>query len=376
MSLNFKNNVHDLTLGVEMELQILDRDTLNLSPRAEEILTLVNSKRLVKEMFRSTLEIVTGICDDVHQAGDDLKEVLMEVREAGLKAGVRFSGTGTSPTGNYTERILSKTDRYHKLLERNQWLIKRMAVYGLHVHLGMKNGDECMRYNNFFLHFMPQLIALSASSPYWNSQDTGLASSRPTVYEAHPTSGVPYTVHNWQEFEDLYDQLIMTQSIESMKDIWWDLRPSPAYGTLEIRVCDGPASLLELQSIVAFIHLLAYWFKDHKPEFYKHNKMIPEQWIMRENKWRAIRFGMDAEIISHETLRLKKLSKSILYWVDRLKPYSDKLGYQDFMQCIVKIVRNGNSSTRQRNVMKYFNDIHRVVESNVLEFESGEPRWN
>ncbi len=104
--------------------------------------------------------------------------------------------------------------------------------------------------------------------------------------------------------------------------------------------------------------------------------MIPEHWIMRENKWRAIRFGLDAEIISHETLRLKKLSKSILFWVDRLKPYSDKLGYQAYMQCIVEIVRNGNSSTRQRNVMKYFNDIHRVVESNVLEFESGEPRWN
>jgi carboxylate-amine ligase len=261
-------------------------------------------------------------------------------------------------------------------MEKNQWLIKRMAVYGLHVHIGMKNGDECMRYNNFFLHFVPHLIALSASSPYWNGYDTGLAASRPTVYESHPTSGIPYTAHNWADFNSLYDKLINTGSIESMKDIWWDLRPSPVYGTLELRICDGPATMEELQSIVAFIHLLAHWFNDNRHHFYKHNKIFPEHWIMRENKWRAIRHGLDAEIISHESLQLKKLSDNIRFWVNRLQPYSDQLGYQSYMECILNIMDKGNSSTRQRKVMKYFNDIKRVVENNVLEFEAGRPRWN
>ena len=376
MTLDFKNNHNSLTLGVEMEIQLLDKETLNLTPRAEDILALVKKPGLVKEMFRSTLELVTGVCNDAHEAGRDLNEILLEVRLAGEKTGMRFSGTGTNPTGNYNERILSKSERYHHLLERNQWLIRRMAVYGLHVHIGMKDGDDCIRFSNFFLHFMPHLIALSASSPYWNCQDTGLAASRPTVYEAHPTSGIPYTVHNWQEFNSLYEKLLSTQSIESMKDIWWDIRPSPGYGTIELRICDGPATMLELQSLVAFIHMLALWFNDNRHHFYKHNKIIPEQWIMRENKWRAIRHGLEAEIISHESMQLKKLSDNIRFWIDRLEPYSNQLGYQPFMECIKKILDHGNSATRQRKVMKYFNDINRVVESNVLEFETGVPRWN
>src|SRR5687768_10629779 len=376
MTLDFKNNLNSLTLGVEMEIQLLDKETLNLTPRAEDILALVKNTRLVKEMFRSTLELVTGICSDAHEAGRDLNEILLEVRMAGEKTGIRFSGTGTNPTGNYNERILSKSERYEQLLERNQWLIKRMAVYGLHVHIGMKDGDDCIRFNNFFLHFIPHLIALSASSPYWNCQDTGLASSRPTVYEAHPTSGIPYTVHNWHEFNELYQKLLATNSIESMKDIWWDIRPSPGYGTLELRICDGPATMLELQSLVAFIHLLALWFNDNRHHFYKHNKIIPEQWIMRENKWRAIRHGLGAEIISHESMQVKKLADNIHFWVNRLEPYANQMGYQPFMECIKNILDKGNSAARQRKVMKYFNDIKRVVESNVLEFESGVPRWN
>ena len=376
MSLDFKNNSRTLTLGVEMEIQLLDQVKLELTPRAEDIMILVKNKRLVKEMFRSTLEIVTGVCNDVHEVGRDLNEVMEEVRKAGLKTGIRFSGTGTNPLANYNDRILSASDRYHQLLEKNQWLIKRMAVYGLHVHLGMKDGDECMRFNNFFLHFVPHLIALSASSPYWNCVDTGLAASRPTVYESHPTSGIPYTAHNWSDFNILYDKLITTKSIEGMKDIWWDLRPSPVYGTLELRICDGPATMMELQSIVAFIHLLAHWFNDNRHHFYKHNKIFPEQWIMRENKWRAIRHGIEAEIISHESMQVKKVSDNIRFWVNRLKPYSDQLGYQNYMECIINILDKGNSSTRQRKVMKHYNDIKRVVETNVMEFEAGKPLWN
>ena len=376
MTLDFKKNIDILTLGVEMEIQLLDQTTFDLTPRAEDILTLVNSTRLIKEMFRSTLELISGVCHDAHQIGHDLNETLAQVRAAGLKTGICFSGTGTHPMANYNERILSKSSRYHQLLDRNQWLIRRMAVYGLHVHLGMKDGDDCIRYNNFFLHFIPHLIALSASSPFWVCKDTGLAASRPTVYEAHPTSGIPYTVHNWEEFNSLFSKLISTKSVESMKDIWWDIRPSPFFGTLEIRICDGPATMLELLSIVAFIHMLGHWFHDNRHQFYKYNKIIPDHWIMRENKWRAIRHGLNADIISHESLRNKSLSDNIHFWLDRLQPYSDKLGYHKYMTCLRDVLEKGNSSSRQRNVMKYYNDIQQVVKSNVNEFDAGEPIWS
>jgi len=376
MGLDFKSNTDTLTLGVEMEIQLLDKQTLALTPRSEEILTLVKNGRLIKEMFRSTLELITEVCNDVHEVGKDLKEIIAQVSQAGQKTGILFSGTGTHPLADYNERILSESSRYHQLLDRNQWLIRRMAVYGLHVHIGMKDGDDCIRFNNFFLHFIPHLIALSASSPYWKCYDTGLAASRPTVYEAHPTSGIPYTVHNWEEFNSLYDKLISTESIESVKDIWWDIRPSPTYGTIELRICDGPATILELQSLTAFIHLLAHWFNDNRHHFYKHNKIIPDHWIMRENKWRAIRYGLGANIISHESMKLKKLSDNIRFWIDRLEPYTIRFGYEKYMGCLKKILAKGNSSSRQRNVMKYFNDLKKVVEWNVKEFEMGEPQWS
>src|SRR5690606_10097209 len=143
-----------------------------------------------------------------------------------------LAGTGTHPTADYHERLITAGTRYGHLMDRNQWLIRRMAVYGLHVHMGMADGDTCIRFNNFFLHFVPHLIALSASSPFWRGVDTGLAAARPTAYEAHPTSGLPILVDNWAEFQTLYTHLVSTGSISSMKDIWWDLRPSPRFGTL------------------------------------------------------------------------------------------------------------------------------------------------
>ncbi|HLF63761.1 MAG TPA: YbdK family carboxylate-amine ligase [Saprospiraceae bacterium] len=375
MYLDFKNNATSLTLGVEMEIQLLDQGTLQLIPRAPDVLALVKDEKLTKEMFRSTLELITGICRDVHDVSDDLMKTLRRVREAGKALDIAFSATGTHPIADYNERILSASPRYHQLLDRNQWLIRRMAVYGLHVHIAMRNGEECIRFMNFFLHFIPHLIALSASSPFWKGVDTGLAASRPTVYEAHPTSGLPYVVRDWAQFNILYHNLLRVGSIESMKDIWWDMRPSPTYGTLEIRICDGPATMLELESIVALIHLLAHWFDTHGDEFYQKNSLTPEDWILRENKWRAIRYGTEAEIINHKTLEVKKLSESIYYWLENVEPYTRKLNYQKYVACMKDLIAKGNSSTRQRKVMSIHNDIYKVMKHNVTEFERGEPIW-
>ncbi len=375
MNLDFKRNRKTLTLGVEMELQLLDPVTLELVPRAPEILRHVNHEKLTKEMFRSTLEIITGICADAHEVKKDLSKTLTHARQAGRELGIVFAGTGTHPFADYNEPVLSASPRYHELLDRNQWLIRRMAVYGLHVHLGMRDGDSCVRFMNFFQHVMHHLIALSASSPFWKGIDTGLAASRPTVYESHPTSGIPYPVKDWDEFNALYQNLLRVGSIESMKDIWWDLRPSPAFGTLEIRICDGPASMLELESIVAWIHLLAIWFEAEGEETFEET-LAPVPWILRENKWRAIRYGTEAEIIRHQTLEVVSLSDHIHMWIDRMRPYIRKSGYEKYVEFIQTVLERGNSSARQRRVMAKTNDIRKVIEHNVREFDKGEPIWD
>jgi carboxylate-amine ligase len=375
MLLEFKKNDTALTLGVETEVQLLDVHTLRLVPRAPDLIEMLPNSRLMKEMFRSTVELVTGVCPNVQTVHKELREILLEITQAGSGMGLRFASTGTHPVADYNNRILTASSRYKALLDRNQWLIKRMAVYGLHVHIGMLDGDSCIRFNNFFLHFIPHLIALSASSPFWKGRDTGLAASRPTVYEAHPTSGLPVIVNNWKEFNKLYSILIRTGSIQSMKDVWWDMRPSPDLGTLEIRICDSPATLLELESITALIHMLALWFQDHSTDFIQRHTLKPLDWVMRENKWRAIRFGTEAEIISQETFEKIKLSDQLFFWLDRLQPYAQNLGYEKYIMCLGDIIVKGNSTTRQRKVMAETQDIMQVVRHNIHEFEKREPGW-
>jgi carboxylate-amine ligase len=377
--LTFKENKNALTLGVEMELQVLDKDSLQLVPRASEIMEKIPGNKLAKEMFRSTIELVTGICSTVSEISADLRNTVSQVREVGHQLGLRFAGTGAHPIADYTDRIVSVGQRYHELLARNQWIIRRMAVYGLHIHIGMRNGDECIRFNNFFLRFVPHFIALSGSSPFWRGHDTGLSSVRPTMYESQPISGMPTYTKDWESFIALYNALLQTGSIQSMKDIWWDLRPSPGYGTLELRMCDGTATIGELEAITAFAHMLAHWFDDNGSDYFHSHAYQPERWILRENKWRVIRFGTDAELIDHDTLEVKSFRLIMLDWLEKLKPYSEKLGYFQHFQRLLKILHQGNSSVRQRAILDPTKDhtpsgiseesLQKVLKLNVQEME-------
>ncbi|MGC3946319.1 MAG: glutamate-cysteine ligase family protein [Chryseolinea sp.] len=217
-------------------------------------------------------------------------------------------------------------------------------------------------------------MGLSASSPFWQGKDTGLCACRPTTYEALPTAGMPYLVKNWKEFQQLYQFLLRSNSIQGMKDLWWDIRPSPHYGTLELRFCDQPATLDEMNAIAAFVHLLAMWFRDHELEWNSKHASV-KKWIIRENKWRTLRYGLDAEIVITSTGKTKSLRKDILEWLDRLSPYVTKAKYERFVDTIREVCFKGNSAQRQRAVFSKTNDVGQVIAHNVLEFRNGHPDW-
>ena len=372
--ISFNNNPTDLTLGVEMEIQLIDPGTLRPMPVSGDFIAAIDSPKITKEMFRSTLEIVSGVAENVQQISEDLSASLQDVKKYAKEHGVLLASTGTHPTADYNNRILSPSERYKELLDNNQWVIKRMAVYGLHVHVGMLNAEECIQFNNFIIRYVPHLIALSASSPFWKGIDTGLSASRPTTYEAHPTAGMPILVNSWHEFSQLYDQMIETHSVQSMKDIWWDIRPSPGYGTLEIRICDAPATMKELEAITAFIHLLAYRFKKESVEG-RFQSVLPALWILRENKWRSIRFGLSAEIIKEHDLQLVSLKNDIIHFLTDMKDVIEELGYHSYVACILEILEKGNSAQRQRKVMEKSAEIADVIKHNILEFENSSPIW-
>lgn len=305
----------------------------------------------------------------------DLKYSLEKVAYGAGQLNLKLGSTGTHPLADYRERLVTPSPRYDQLIDRNQWIIRRMAVYGMHIHIGMSSGDACIRNNYFFMHFLPHILALSGSSPFWQGKYTGLSSCRPTTYESLPTAGMPYLVKDWKGFQNLYHFLLRSKSIMSMKDLWWDLRPSPKFGTLELRFCDEPATLYEAMGIVSFVHLLAHWFRDHEEEWTTSNAPL-KQWIFRENKWRAIRYGLGAEIVVSRHGKTKSLRKDILDWIKILRPYAEQLKNVEFLSRVKEIVLKGNSADRQHMVFQNTNDLDAVVRHNVNEFEKREPNWN
>jgi len=364
-----------LTLGVEIELQLINPATQNLAPRADELLNAgQHLKNLKPEFYLSTVEINTDKCADVHSVERDLAQALDGLQELSRNLDIQFATTGCHPFARYADTVITPSARYAELIDRHQWLTRRMTVYGLHVHVGMANGDDCIRFSNFFLHFLPHLLALSASSPYWQGDDTGLASCRPSTYEALPTAGQPYQVRNWRDFETLYYTLKKCKAIDSLRDMWWDLRPSPKFGTLEIRVCDGPATLAEAAAITAYIHLLAHWFRDNGGWIDQVPR--PSAWLMRENKWRVMRHGLSADIVVSLDGETRPVSQHIAEWLEKLRPLAQKLGYQRHVEVLRDILERGNSSSRQRKVFDRFQTLEQVVAFNVCEFNARAPLWD
>lgn len=362
----FKSN-GVLTLGVEIELQLINAEDYNLCSRAAEVLNATKHLEKIKpEFYLSTIEVNTDKCSSAQEVEDDLYKTLGSLQHATKDLGILFSTTGSHPFSKYSDWVVSPTTRYQELIDRNQWLTRRMSVYGLHVHLGMSSGEDCIRFNNFFMYFLPHLLALSSSSPFWQGIDTGLAAYRPTTYEALPTAGQPYHVRTWQDFESLYKSLKLCGSIKSLKDLWWDLRPSPGFGTLEIRVCDGAATLAETLALVALIHALAHWFADNGS--WLESVACPSYWLSRENKWRAIRYGLDAELLMNTEGKTKLMREDINEWIEKLNPYIKKFNYQTYFSTLQMIMDAGTSSERQRKVFAHNESLTDIVKHNISEF--------
>lgn len=369
----FKKNLKPLTVGMELEIQVLDAGTLALTPRVTEILADIPSKRLTSEFFRSTLEYVSSPSSDVHGLEGEFRQLHQSLIDYGREHGLVFSSGGTHPLADYRDRLITPSFRYYRLLARNQWLIRRRAVYGFHIHLGMVSPDACIRFGNFFSHFIPHLIGLAASSPFWQKMETGLASSRSTIFESLPSAGLPYAAKTWKQFERIYAALMESKSIQSAKDISWDIRPSPRWGTLELRMCDA-TTLQEALAIAAWVHCLALWYMEKESSWLIQSSKS-EAWMLRENKWRAIRFGLDAAILKNKRGALVDLRADIWRWLSKLDKYYKRLSYQKYREHLIEMLENGNSAIRQVKVFKATKRLEDVVKMQVAEFAAGGPRY-
>lgn len=362
-----------MSLGVEMELQIIDKQTKDLVAGAPKIFEKLGGERIrIKpELLQAMIEINTGVCDTVGKARADLMEQITVLRGVCDSLGYTLAASGSHPFARYSDRIIYPAERYTNLIDRNRWLARRLMIFGLHVHVGMRDANHAMAMNNAMLRYLPHLLALSASSPFWQGKDTGMASSRVTIFEALPTAGHPCTFRTWRDFEFFYDSMLASRSITSIKDIWWDIRPHPDLGTVEVRMCDGLPTLSETMSIVALVQCLFHRFDEQ----YKSGKnfLPPAEWMLRENKWKASRFGLEAEIILAESGETALLRKEIEQLVFDLIPAATTLGCATELEQITTMLTKGASYERQKNLYAKEETFLAVTESLIHEFEHDTP---
>jgi glutamate---cysteine ligase / carboxylate-amine ligase len=369
------NSSKPITLGVEIEVQLLDRETFELVSVSPAVLAKigVNDPQIKAEIMQNMLEINTVICNDAHEVRDSLLGKIDVVERVAHEMGVRLAMSGTHPFGKYSETDMFPMDRYKELIDRNQWIARRLMIFGLHVHVGMRSGDHCIQMNNALLHYLPMLLALSASSPFWQGVDTGLASCRVTAFEIIPTGGTPCVVNSWSEFQKLISLMVRSGAITALKDLWWDVRPSPKFGTLEIRICDGLPSLDEVVSIVSLIHCLCAWLDD---QLQKGQLLPPPQnWILRENKWRASRHGKEMKIVINDAGDTKDFNIFFSQLLSDLKPYIERFRYEKEIELIVESLIRGQSYQRQREVAKGPDGLKLVAASLAEEFSLRHPKW-
>jgi len=334
------------SLGVEMEWITVDTGSGAQVPVAPQLFAQIEATPRIKpELFTSTIEINTGIHTGTESCIAELETLYKRVSNLLAGQHAALLSSGTHPFSRWQDQTVSDDVRYHQLVDRLCWIARRFNIFGIHAHIGMPSGDGCIAALNHLLPVMPVFLAISANSPYWTKHDTGLSSCRIKVFEGLSQGGMPFYFEDWQDFEHCTHRLMATGSIDSVRDIWWEMRPHPDFGTLEIRIGDMPATRADTAAYVAYVRAEAMAAAHAETRSRVHPSLI------RENRWRACRYGINATIIAPESEELVP----VLDWVEKRL---DILPGQGAEAADIAIVRerlahwrsHGDGADRQRRI--------------------------
>uniref|UniRef100_A0A942T0I1 Putative glutamate--cysteine ligase 2 n=1 Tax=Neobacillus citreus TaxID=2833578 RepID=A0A942T0I1_9BACI len=360
------------TIGVEWELPLVDRDTGDLTPRAPAVLAAVQERlgdrdRVTEELLTNTVEVVTGVHERVSGATSELSATIGEVIDAAEPLDAQVMCAGTHPFALWDQQeITPDSEHYTTLIDRTRWWGRQMLIWGVHVHVGIDSREKALPILGAMLAYVPHLQAFTASSPFWAGTDTGYASNRALMFQQLPTGGLPPQLGAWANFEEVVDDLTRTGVIEGIGDLRWDIRPSPKWGTLENRVSDGISTLHEVGAVTALVQCLVTAMSDRLDAGETLPTMQP--WFIRENKWRAARYGMDAEIITNAAGDERLVTDEVHDLVTRLDPVAERLGCQQELHHLDTMIEQGASYQRQLRVaQENGGDLRAVVRHLVTE---------
>ncbi len=352
------------SIGVELEWVTVDAASGAQVAAAPDLLAALPEPegvpRIKAELFASTIEINSDIHHDVRACFAQLARLRRFVLRQPRMEGAALLASGTHPFSHWREQQVSDDPRYHKLLKRMGWMARRFNIFGMHVHVGIGDGEQCITAHNALLPVMHLFLALSANSPLWHGDDTGLASSRLKVFEGLSQSGMPFYFANWRDFSTCVERLKATGSIDSIREIWWEVRPHPDFGTLEMRICDMPATFAEARALTALIRAEVMTAAAGCTMATK--RVHPS--LIRENRWRACRYGVEAVMIDPyrgETVPLLDWLRQRLRWL-AAQSVAEEDDLALVHEALPRWQREGDGARRQRLLLRQQDgDLRRLV---------------
>jgi glutamate---cysteine ligase / carboxylate-amine ligase len=359
---------HAFTVGVEEEFQIVDPSTWELRSHVSQLLASgapAFGDQIKPELHQSIVEVGTKICASVEELANEIIGIRRNLADSAERVGLRVAAAGTHPFSNWMDQTLSPGERYQNIVEELQQLARSLLIFGVHVHVAVPDRSTMIELMNEARYFLPHLLALSTSSPFWMGRDTGLKSFRTTVFRRFPRTGIPDHFDSWAAYEEYVSLLVQLRSIDNPKKIWWDLRPHPTFGTLEFRVCDvptAPRATIAIAALAQAIIVKLYRLRERNLGFRQYPRALIE-----ENKWRAARWGIDGKLIDfgkRQEVPMRDLALELLQFVDDVV---DDLGSRREVDYVRKILAEGTSAERQLRVYRDTGDLTAVVRALVDE---------
>jgi carboxylate-amine ligase len=374
-TLEFKSN-SEPTVGIELELALVDAETMALSNSIQRVLTSVPdefSESIKPELMQSYVEINTGVCKTIDQAEQDLTSKLLCVEQIADQLDVRLYWSATHPFSLWSEQKVTPSERYEGLVELLQDLARQLVCFGLHVHVGVNSGDKAVMICDRIMRHLPMLLSLSCNSPWWENRVTGLQSHRAKIMEGLPTAGLPPLMRNWSEYVWLVTHLVETGFMHTIREIWWDVRPHHNFGTVEVRMCDMPGNLQDSLAIAAMIQCLVVALSDEIDRgTYQHDC---HPMMVRQNKWRASRYGLEAELVDPFSGQPHPVRDMACELVDRLQPFAKRLDCQEHLNRVANLARGKSWADRQLERLHKTGDKAEVVNHFTQQSRVSQHSW-
>jgi glutamate---cysteine ligase / carboxylate-amine ligase len=329
------------SLGIEEEFQLLSAESYELVPRFDEIAEAAGDERVRPELMTSVLETATGVATTVAEAIEEVRGIRARLRDAAAERDALIASAGTHPFSRWEHQEITDSPRYQGVVEKLRWVAERVAIFGLHVHVGIESPDTAVAVATGMRNWVPELLALSANSPYWQARDTGLASTRSQVFDTMPRSGLPPRLDSFAEFEELVDRGVAAGFFPEYTYIWWDVRPHPKLGTIELRACDAQTRVESVAAVAALTQSLAATLVERPAQ-------AQPRTLIGENKWRAARHGLDADLVDLENDRSRPARQAVRELLELAAPAAVRLGCEEELAEVESLLERGTGADEQR----------------------------